>query len=310
MSNLLEKEAKFVFDDTCLLAFNTLKERLISAPIIVVPEWSQSFEIMCDASDYALGAILGQRRDNMFRAIYYASRTLDNTQQKYTTTKKELLAVVFALDKFRSYLLGSKIVVHTDHAALKYLFVKKDSKPRLMRWILLLQEFDLEIKDRKGCENVVADHLSRIENEDAKSWSPIVEMFPDEQLYQVKESLPWFADIVNYLAGGHLPPDMKSQQKKRFLHNVKSYHWEDPLLYKVCADNMIRKCVPQEEVVSILNACHASPYGGHFGPTRTASKVLQSGFYWPSLLNIVIPLLNHVIGANVLAIPLDNMSFQ
>ena len=123
LSNLLEKEAKFIFDDACLLAFNTLKERLISAPIIVVPEWSQSFEIMCDASDYALGAILGQRRDNMFRAIYYASRTLDNTQQKYTTTEKELLAVVFALDKFRSYLLGSKIVVHTDHAALKYLFV-------------------------------------------------------------------------------------------------------------------------------------------------------------------------------------------
>ena len=127
-----------MFDDACLLAFNTLKERLISAPIIVVPEWSQSFEIMCDASDYALEAILGQCRDNMFREIYYASRTLDNTQQKYTTTEKELLAVVFALDKFRSYLLCSKIVVHTDHAALKYLFVKKDSKPRLMRWILLL----------------------------------------------------------------------------------------------------------------------------------------------------------------------------
>ena len=283
LSNLLEKEAKFIFDDACLLAFNTLKERLIAAPIIVVPDWSQSFEIMCDASDYALGAVLGQRRDNMFRAIYYASRTLDNTQQKYTTTEKELLAVVFAIDKFRSYLLGSKIVVHTDHAALKYLFVKKDSKPRLMRWILLLQEFDLEIKDRKGCENVVADHLSRIENEEAKSWPPIVEKFPDEQLYQVKDSLPWFADIVNYLAGGHLPPDMNYQQKKRFLHNVKSYHWEDPLLYKVCADNMIRKCVPQEEVVSILNSCHSSPYRGHFGPTRTAAKVLQSGFYWPSL---------------------------
>ena len=92
---------------------------------------------MCDASDYALGVVLGQRRDNMFRAIYYASRTLDNTQQKYTTTEKELLVVVFALDKFKSYLLGSKIVVHTDHAALKYLFDKKDSKPRLMRWILL-----------------------------------------------------------------------------------------------------------------------------------------------------------------------------
>jgi len=188
--------------------------------------------------------------------------------------KKELLAVVFALDKFRSYLLDSKIVVHTNHAALKYLFVKKDSKPRLMRWILLLQEFDLKIKDMKGCENVVANHLSRFENGDAKSCPSIVEMFPDEQLYQVKDSLPWFADIVNYHVGGHLPPDMNTQQKKRFLHNVKSYHWEDPLLYNVCVDSMIRKCVPQEEVVSILNSWDASPYGGHFGPTRTTSKVL------------------------------------
>lgn len=99
-----------MFNDACLLAFNTLKERLISAPIIVVPELSQSFEIMCDASDYALGVVLGQRKDNMFRAIYYASRTLDSTQQKYTTIEKELLVVVFALDKFRSYLFGSKVV--------------------------------------------------------------------------------------------------------------------------------------------------------------------------------------------------------
>ena len=93
---------------------------------------------------------MGQRKDGKLHAIYYASKTLDPAQMNYATTEKELLAVVFAIEKFRPYLLGSRVIVHTDHAALRYLMVKKDAKPRLIRWILLLQEFDLEVKDKKG----------------------------------------------------------------------------------------------------------------------------------------------------------------
>ena len=104
---------------------------------------------MCHASDYAVGAVLGQTKDKMHPAVAYASKTLTGPQLNYATTEKELMTVVFVIDKFRSYLVGAKVIVYTDHAALKYLHTKKDAKPQLIRWILLLQEFDLEIKDQR-----------------------------------------------------------------------------------------------------------------------------------------------------------------
>ncbi|KAM1230450.1 hypothetical protein ACFX2G_041506 [Malus domestica] len=165
-------------------AFKHLKEMLTSAPIIRPPDWSIPFELMCDASDYVLGAVLGQRKDKQPHVIYYASRTLNDAQLNYSTTEKELLAVVFALEKFRSYLLGTKVIIYTDHAALKYLLTKKEAKPRLIRWMLLLQEFDIEIRDKKGSENVVADHLSRLVHEEEVV--PIPETFPDEQLMSIE----------------------------------------------------------------------------------------------------------------------------
>ena len=123
---------------------------LTTAPIIRPPDWKIPFEIMCDASDYAIGAVLGQILEKIPHVIYYARKTLNDAQLNYSTTEKELLVVVFALEKFRSYLLRSKIIVYSDHATLKYLLSKKDAKSRLIRWILLLQEFDLEICDKKG----------------------------------------------------------------------------------------------------------------------------------------------------------------
>ncbi|KAL4310914.1 hypothetical protein GQ457_01G020870 [Hibiscus cannabinus] len=142
------KGRQFEFNEDCTKAFEILKNKLVIAPIVTPHNWTLPFELMCDASDYAVGAVLGQHMGKVFHPIYYASKTLNDAQVNYTTTEKELLAVIFAFDKFWSYLIGTKVTVYTDHSAIKYLLAKKDAKPRLIRWILLLQEFDVEIVDR------------------------------------------------------------------------------------------------------------------------------------------------------------------
>ncbi|RDX73595.1 Retrovirus-related Pol polyprotein from transposon 17.6, partial [Mucuna pruriens] len=176
LSRLLQKDVEFNFDQPCIKAFQELKNRLTSAPILQAPNWDLPFELMCDASNSALGAVLGQRAG------------VGQPVHNYTTIEKELLAIVFALDKFRSYLLGSRIIVFSNHAALKYLLKKPDAKPRLIWWMLLLQAFDIEFRDKKGAKNSVADHLSMIEREIEPM--PIRDEFPDEQLLHIKASTP------------------------------------------------------------------------------------------------------------------------
>ena len=284
LCRLLEKDTRFDFDDSWKAAFEEIKIKLVEAPIMAAPEWDQGFEIMCDASDFAMGAVLGQRNEKILWTIYYASRTFNEAQENYSTTEKEMLAVVFACEKFRQYILGSHVIIHTDHAAIKYLMSKKEAKPRLIRWVLLLQEFDLEIKDKKRCDNVIADHLSRVERSTAEEEKIILtENFPDEQLLKVSFQLPWYADIVNYLACGVIPSEFSYQQKRKLRTDSRYYIWDDPLLFKRGADMIIRRCVSENEQNKIMSECHASPYGGHFSGERTAHKILQSGFYWPTI---------------------------
>nr|GFB37730.1 reverse transcriptase domain-containing protein [Tanacetum cinerariifolium] len=172
---------------------------------------------------------------------------MNQSEVNYTTTEKEMLAVVYTFEKFCSYLIMNKSIVYTDHSALKYLFAKKDAKACLLRWILLLQEFDFKVIDTRGAENYAANHLSRLENPYENVFDPkeINKTFPLESLNKVAHKdpiTPWFADLTNYHAG-----------------------------------NFIIKAI------DILNACHSGPTGGHYGANYTANKVFDSGFYWPSI---------------------------
>ncbi|GJX24542.1 reverse transcriptase domain-containing protein, partial [Tanacetum coccineum] len=244
------EKSYFMVKEDCILAFQILKKKLTEAPILIAPNWDQPFEIMCDASDFAIGAVLGQRIDKHFRPIHYASKTMTEAETNYTTTEKEMLAVVYAFEKFRSYLIMNKII------------------------------------DTKGAENYAADHLSRLENPYENVFDPkeINESFPLKTLNTVtshdNQSTPWFVDIANYYARNFLIKGMSSQQKKKFFKDVKHYFWDDPYLFRTCADQIIRRCVFGQEALEILKACHEGPTGGHHSANIIARKVFDAGFFW------------------------------
>nr|GFB45854.1 reverse transcriptase domain-containing protein [Tanacetum cinerariifolium] len=255
------EKSSFIFSNECIQAFRTLKEKLTEAPILIAPNWDQPFKLMCDASDYAVGFVLGQRLEKHFRPIHYASKTMNQAEMNYTTTKKEMLAVVYAFEKFRSYLIMNKsIFLHRS---------------------LSIEEFDFKVIDTKGAENYAADHLSRLENpyENIFDLKEINETFPLESLNKVAHqdpSTPWFADFANYHAGKFIIKGMTTQQKQKFFKDARHYFWDDPYLFRTCPDQIIRRCVAGKEAIDILNACHSGPTGGYYGANYTAKKVFDS----------------------------------
>nr|GEZ57117.1 reverse transcriptase domain-containing protein [Tanacetum cinerariifolium] len=250
MTHLLEKNSPFIFSNECIQAFRTLKEKLTEAPILIAPNWDQPFELMCDANDYAVGAVLGQRVEKHFRPIHYASKTMTQAETNYTTTEKEMLAVVYAFEKFRSYLIMNKSIVYTDLSTLK------------------------------GAENYVADHLSRLENPYENVFDPkeINETFPLESLNEVAHQDPstlWFGDFANYHAGKFIIKGMTTQQKQKFFKDVRHYLWDDPYLFRTCPDQIIRRCVAGQEAIDILKACHNGPTGDTTEPTTQPRRFLN-----------------------------------
>nr|GEZ14748.1 reverse transcriptase domain-containing protein [Tanacetum cinerariifolium] len=202
---------------------------------------------------------------------------------------KGALHLVYAFEKFWSYLIMNKSIVYTDHSTLKYIFAKKDSKARLLHWVLLLQEFTFKVIDTKGAENLVADHLSRLENPHQNVLDPkeINESFSLETLNLVStrgsSNISWFADFANYHAGNFVVKGMSSQQKSKFFRDVKHFFWDDPFLFKIDVDQVIRRCVSGQKAINILKACHYGPTEEHYGPNYTTKKVFDLGFYWPTI---------------------------
>nr|GEW89940.1 reverse transcriptase domain-containing protein [Tanacetum cinerariifolium] len=218
-------------------------------------------------------------KEALLKPIHYASKTMTEAQFHYTATEKEMLDVVYAFENFRPYLVLSKSMVYTDHSALKYLISKQDAKLRLIRWVFLLQEFDIIIHDKKGTENLAVDHFSRFENphKDVFENKDINENFPLETFGKISSgSTPWFADFANFYARNFIVKGMSSQQKKKLFKDVKHYFWDDPYLFRICADQIIRRCMHGKEAYDILKSCHEGHTGGHHGANFTAKKVFDA----------------------------------
>ncbi|GJU94443.1 reverse transcriptase domain-containing protein [Tanacetum coccineum] len=239
LTQLLVKDAPFIFFEEYLQAFENLKHELTQAPVMIKPDWTLPFKIMCDASDYAVVAVLGQRINNHFQPIHYAGKTMN---------------VVF----------------------------------------------DIEIRDKKGAKNRAADHLSRLENPKLKKLTKaeIRDMFPEEKLMSISDqnNEPWYADYANYLASRVLHVRTSRQEKQKFFSELRHYFWDEPYLFKQCADQIIRRCVAEKEASQILRQCHSGPSGGHHGISTTAQKVYEAGFYWPNIFCDAIKLVIDFMG--------------
>nr|GEU72360.1 DNA-directed DNA polymerase [Tanacetum cinerariifolium] len=232
----------------CIKAFQMLKKKLTEAPILIAPNWDLPFKLMCNASDFAIGAVLGQHHEKHFKPIRYASKTMTDAESNYTTTEKKMLAVVYAFEKFRSYLIMNKSIVHTDHSALKYLFAKK--------------------MPRRDCSSGFY------------YFKNLISKFLTQKELRTKRPTIY---LTNYHAGNFIVKGMTSQQKNKFFKDVKHYFWDDPFLFKICTDQVIRRCVHDKEALDILEACHNGPTGGHHGANLTAKKIFDVGFFWPTI---------------------------
>eukprot|EP00253_Pinus_taeda_P006309 PITA_06309 len=216
---LLMKNAEFEWTNSCQKTFEELKHQLSTAPILRGPDWNLPFHISSDASDIAIGVVLGQEENHLPYAIYFISKNMTPAELNYTVIEKEFLAVIYAINKFRHYITGYSTFVHTDHSAIKYLMNKFVTNDRVTRWLLLLQEFDITIVDRPGKENVVADFLSRLKTDND---IPVDDSFPDEYLFAVSAHSPWYADIANYLVARKLPSHLSYREKRRIVQQSAS----------------------------------------------------------------------------------------
>ncbi|GJV37592.1 reverse transcriptase domain-containing protein [Tanacetum coccineum] len=237
-----------------------------------------------------LGSVLGQNghEKHFQEPIHYASKTKNEAESLTSHDIEGDVSPCVRIRKFRSYLGHNKSLCIRIIPPSSISLLRKNLKARLLRWVLLLQEFDFDVVDTKGAENLAADHLSRLENPHENELDPkeINEKFPLETLSSIAvldASTPWFADIANYHAGNFVIKGMSTQQKRKFFKDVKHYFWEDPFLFKICADQVIRRCVFGKEAHDILMACHDGPTGGHHGANYTARKVFDSGFFWPTI---------------------------
>ena len=282
LNHLLKKGMEFVWSALQQSAFELLKQRLVEAPILKPPQWGEPWFVDVDASDFCLGLVLSQRDSNgREHPVYYASKTMNPAEKNYSTTQKEALGIVYACQKFKHYLRLYHTTFTTDHACLKFLSNQTDLTGRLARWMMLLQEYNYEVRVRPGKQHVNADFLSRLDHQD--TGEPICDDFPDEHLFHIEGEDSLYYDILQFIVHGFTPPNLTRHQLSLFYQKIGPYTLVKGVLHKMGKDDKLRRCLETREVHKCLTMLHDEGPGGHYGVDSTAKKVLAAGYWWPTL---------------------------
>ena len=277
MYALTKKEVEFVWNEDCQKGFEAIKQLVSSKPILRQPQWDRVFHVHVDASGKALGAILAQPDGETDFPIYFASRRFSQAEQAYTTTEREALGMIFAVQNFRHYLLGNSFVFYVDHQALLYLINKVIILGRLARWMLLLQEFDYKIIHKLGRNHFGVDFLSRATPEGETT--DIQSNLPDAELFHIELDTEG-AEIASYLQTGELPIGWIMRQKKALMLRARNYTWVANTLYRLGRDGVLRRCVRLTEREELMKEAHEGDAGGH---KTTARNKLQAGYWWDTM---------------------------
>ena len=282
LTELLKKEKEYVWTLARQQAFEALKRALVTAPVLKPPNWDVPFHVYIDASAFGVGSCLSQKDKNgKDHPIYFASRQMNAAEKNYTVTEREALAVIFSCKKFRHYLLGYKTVFHTDHSSLKYLVNKADLSGRIARWVLLLQEFDFTVEVRPGKHHDNADYLSRLPGEENEV--RLDDDFPDEYIFYTRMEDSWYTDIIRLITQGILPKGLNLEQQTVFLHKAGPYTIYKGVLYKLAPDHTFKRCLEKNEISAVIESMHTEESGGHYALYNTVKKILNAGYWWPTM---------------------------
>ncbi|KMQ87188.1 reverse ribonuclease integrase [Lasius niger] len=263
LTHLTRKNARWTWTTVEEGAFIRLKDALTSAPVLACPDFGQPFTLQTDASAYGLGAVLTQQLAEGEQVIAYASRTLNSAEKNYSATELECLAVVPGIRRMRDYLEGYRFTVITDHQSLRWLQRLESPSGRLGRWLFELQQFDFEIRYRKGSLNQVADALSRQ---------------PEICATKRTKACPWYRRITTGLRTRPVDfPDYQMRDGHLHQHILHDLDFRE-----VPAEDQWKKCVPTDQRPALLQRLHNDPTAGHMGTAKTMTSIAQL-YYWPGM---------------------------
>ena len=283
ITQLFKKNYKFEWTYACQRPFEELRSKLSTYPVLVPSDWGKPFHVFCDASSVGLGSALYQtmEENKNNQPVAYASRQLTPAERNYPTTERECSAIVFSVKIFRHYLMYNPVIFFVDHMVIEVLVNKAELSGRLVRWILLLEEFDYTVEYKSRRMHLPADHLSRLSNEAGSS--PVDDSLRDDNLFLVTAKADWYSDIVEFLTTQQLTGELTRGKKRKVRVNSRHYTVIGHRLFMRRMDGILRRCVSEIEAPFILAACHDSACGGYFLGLFTDQKVLRACYFWPDL---------------------------